>query len=380
MNKILEMFLDDEKSDIDGVYALSIVNNPAMKSNHVLLAEEKLQLKVQDEKKKILTGAALIPDKLITRFDKKTKEPYQIYFSEETIEKTSQKFLQNFNQSNITVEHMLSVDDVTVVESWIKEDETMDKSNALGLDVPVGTWMMTLKVENDELWDGLLETGLLNGLSIEGNFLSKEVEKTGLSVLSTELNKNDKMNKKEKNIITAIRDAFMGKPENVEAAEVAEVSKWWTEVTNETFELNTQIMRKPYEEGGDENPLSAGEYELEDGRKILVDSEGIIRYFFDAVEEEVEEVEEVVEEEVTEEVAEEETVEASEETQETVEEVVEAPETVAEVAEAIVEKEVEEVPIIPHTDTQSRKRVKIKFDSKLTVQERIKQNLESNLN
>ena len=402
--KILEMLLNLDNEDTMGVYAMSIVNSPAMKGNHILLAAEDLHLKVQDKKKKILTGLAMAPNKLITRYDKKTKEPYQIFFSEDTIEKTSQQFLKTFNQKNITIEHMLSVDNVTVVESWIKTDAEKDKSVALGLEAPVGSWFMTLKVEDDELWDGLLETGLLNGLSIEGQFEAKEVTITELS----EINENIKyMDKKETSLIAKIRTLLLGDETNVELEAVAEVSKWWLDlVEGSTYGLGDQLLRKPYEDGGEPYPLSAGEYETEAGDKVLVDAEGYIRYIFDK---EVEEAPAVEEEVPAEEVEASEEVELAEgdapveEEVETVtyeltpEEVIlvdefrqakidaeaeaEAPvETVeasiAEVIEVVKEKVEVEPQLIPHTDAELRvRKPKAKFDYKLTVQERIKQGL-----
>ena len=345
---IFELKLNKDNENADGVYAMSIVGSPAMGSNHVLLADEQIYLKVQDEKKKILTGVALIPNKLITRYDKKTKEPYQIFFSKDTIETTSQQFLKNFNQKSITVEHMLSVEDVTVVESWIKSDDKLDKSVALGIEAPVGSWIMTLKVENDELWDGLIETGLLNGFSIEGQFEKHSVTESEL----TEMNENKHyMDKKEKNVITAIRELFLGKDTNVELEAVAEVSKWWMDlVDGTTFELGSQLMRKPYEDGGEAFPLSAGEYELEDGRKVLTDAEGIIRYIF-GDEPEVE--------------------------PETPEAVVETPVAEPTVADVVNKIKVETEPqLVPHTDAPNvTRKPKLKFDNKLTVQERIKRGL-----
>lgn len=394
--KIFQLILNEDNENAKGVFAMSIVNNPAFKSFYVALAEEKVLFKVDEKKKNTITGVALMPDKLVTRLNKKTNEQYQVYFSKDTIEKTSQEFLKNFNQSNVTVEHMLSVDDVTVVESWISVDDELDKSNALGIEAPAGSWFMTLKVENSDLWDGLIETGLLNGLSIEGNFEKHEM--TALEFSEINKNQND-MNKKENNIIKAIREAFMGKDtEKVEAeAEIAQVSKWWSTVVNDTFAIDDKVEYKPLEDGGEPSPVSAGEYELEDKRRILIDSEGIIRFIFDdkaveepVVEEETEEVAEEVEEEV-EASAVPEPVETPvpADTKVKVETKVATPEvapekpteTVAEVKDAIETKVEEDVApvMVPHTDTQSRKRIKFKFDRKLTVQERIQQNLEANL-
>lgn len=374
---IFEMILNADNENVDGVYAISLVNTPAFQMNMVKLSSEELLLKVQDKSKHIVTGPLMIPNKLITRYNKDTKEPYQIYFSENTIEETSQDFLKNFKQKNATIEHMLDVDNVSVVESWLVIDAENDKAKSLGFDVPKGTWMTTLKIDDEELWDGLIKTDLLNGLSLEGTFEPKEMTQTELS----EIKDNTKyMDKKEKNVIAAIRELFLGKETEVELEAVAEVSKWWMDlVDGTTFELGSQLMRKPYEDGGEAYPLSAGEYELEDGRKVLTDAEGIIRYIFGDEPEVVEEP--AVEPDAVDEPVDE-TVEASAQTVET-EAPVETPEAVVEtpavptVADVIDKIKTEVEPqLVPHTDAPNvARKAKIKFDNKLTVQERIKQRL-----
>jgi len=383
---IFEFIFNENDEENSGVFAMSIVNKPAMKQSYVLLSENKVLLKVQDAKKKILTGVALMPDVLIPRIDPKTGDMYQAFFSSETIEKTAYKFLKDFNQKNVTVEHMLSVDDCAIVESWIKTDDKLDKSVSLGIDAPVGSWLMTLKVEDNELWDGLIETGLLTGFSIEGNYDRKP---TTTEYFSESKKNKQIMENKEMNVIKAIRELFLGKDTLVEAEAVAEVSRWWLDlVDGSSFELNSLLMRKGYDDSEEPFPISAGEYELEDGKRILVDSDGIIRYIFDnetpvaPVEETAEETVEASEVSDAPVVADAPAVEETpaEPVAETVEETpaepvaettTEEPATVADVVEQI-NPEVEPQ-MIPLTDAERKARnKKVKFNSKLTVQERIK--------
>jgi hypothetical protein len=61
---------------------------------------------------------------------------------------------------------------MTAVESWIVEDTEKDKSKLYGFDVPVGTWMLSMKVNNDKVWDEV-KKGNVKGFSIEGNFADK---------------------------------------------------------------------------------------------------------------------------------------------------------------------------------------------------------------
>ena len=82
-------------------------------------------------------------------------------------------FYQNNNQNNSTLEHDRELQGLTLVESWIVEDEVHDKSRKYGLNVPVGTWMGAVKVNNDEVWNEYIRTGKVKGFSIEGYFADK---------------------------------------------------------------------------------------------------------------------------------------------------------------------------------------------------------------
>ena len=120
----------------------------------------------------------LVPDKPIYRRDENEGE-YYIYFSKNTIRKAMELFFQNGNQSNATCEHMESITGLTMVESWIVEDTDKDKSKLYELNVPVGTWMGTIKVNNDKIWNDFIKTGKVKGFSIEGYFAERL--KTSLS-------------------------------------------------------------------------------------------------------------------------------------------------------------------------------------------------------
>ena len=116
-------------------------------------------------------GAALIPDKPIYR--KSDDNEFYIYFSKDTVAKASQMFLQAGNQGQATMEHATEkLEGMTVVESWIIEDEVHDKSRKYGLDMPVGTWMISIKCTNDEVWAKVKEQKI-RGFSIEGYFADR---------------------------------------------------------------------------------------------------------------------------------------------------------------------------------------------------------------
>jgi hypothetical protein len=167
--KIVELILGDD--ELTGIEAISVVENPAIEEDFIALKNEEVKLAEVDKEKRILMGALLIPNKPIYR--RKGEEEYYIYFSRETVEKASQLYLMNGNQSKATLEHQHTINGLTLVESWLVEDDVHDKSRKYGLNVPVGTWMGAVKVNNDEIWNDFVKTGKVKGFSIEGYFADK---------------------------------------------------------------------------------------------------------------------------------------------------------------------------------------------------------------
>ena len=168
--RIIELILDEEDFEA-GVEAISIVESPAIESDFVALKNQEVKLAEVDKEKKILMGALLIPNKPIYRNG--SEGEYYIYFSKDTIVKASQMFLQNGNQSNSTLEHNQALNGLTLVESWLVEDKAKDKTALYGLDVPVGTWMGSVKVNNEDVWNEYVKTNKVKGFSIEGYFADK---------------------------------------------------------------------------------------------------------------------------------------------------------------------------------------------------------------
>lgn len=185
------MFIDEEDME-SGVYAISLVENPAIEENWIYLSKQhKIELAEANGEKRLLIGPVLIPNKEIPRIDNETGEEYDIVFDEKVIEKAAQLFLQRQHNNDSTLEHTENVDDVSIVESWIIADSKADKSNAYNLSYPKGTWMVMAKVNNDEIWSDYVKTGKVKGFSLEGLFghnlveASKQLTETALSALLT---------------------------------------------------------------------------------------------------------------------------------------------------------------------------------------------------
>ena len=149
--EVYELFVD-ENSEASGIEAISVVEEPAIEENFIALKAQKIELAEINAEKRILMGPALIPDKKIYRRSEEGDE-YYIFFSQDTVRKASQLFLSRGNQNNSTLEHQYALKGMSVVESWIVEDEKKDKSAFYDLNMPKGTWMVSVKVNNDEVWE-----------------------------------------------------------------------------------------------------------------------------------------------------------------------------------------------------------------------------------
>jgi hypothetical protein len=168
--KIVELILD-ENEELNGIEAISIVENPAIEEDFVALKSDEIKLAEVNQEKRILMGALLIPNKPIYR--RSGEDEYYIYFSKDTVLKASQMYLMKGNQNNSTLEHQYSLNGLSLVESWIVEDEVHDKSRKYDMKVPMGTWMGTVKVNNEDVWNDYVKTGKVKGFSIEGYFVDK---------------------------------------------------------------------------------------------------------------------------------------------------------------------------------------------------------------
>lgn len=247
--RIVELIID-EKDEQSGIDAISVVMSPAIEENFIHLSKHEILLKEIDAEKRILMGPALVPDKQIYRKNDKTKDEYYIYFSEATIRKASELFLMNANQNNSTLEHSQKLKGLSVVESWIIEGEN-DKSKNYGFDLPQGTWMISMKVNNDEIWDKV-KLGEVKGFSIEGYFADKlemslknndMEEKVMIEKIKSLIEKSELKNNKvklgilqdiEKELITANAGA-------IKAINLANQAK---KPAQDSLQLNKQLLVK----------------------------------------------------------------------------------------------------------------------------------------
>lgn len=266
-----------------GVFAISLVNAPATGEHYIAMAKQDKIVKFAkvDEEQRILMGLVLQPDQLIYRVDENGDE-FEMFFSAETIKDFSQNFFQSGFQLNSKLEHDETIENVTFVESWLVADPKKDKSAAYGLSYPVGSWLVSMKVDNDDIWNNYIKTGELKGFSIDGMVELEEVN----------FKSNIQMSKSNKNILALLKQIVSGAEQDVEVT-LGSVKSGELDIQfeGETLEVGTAVFLIADDE--EKVQLADGTYKIDDAGEIVV-KDGLV--------ESMSEGEEVVDEEVVEEV------------------------------------------------------------------------------
>lgn len=174
--KLVEFVLNENDADV-GVFAISLVEDPAIEENFVYFskAKDKQEFATVDNHKRIVIGAVMIPDTPIMRLDAKGNK-YNCFFSKDTIRRVEELYMINSKHQSATLGHERAINGITTVETWIVEDSNKDKSAVYGFNYPVGTWVACMKIENEDVWNNYIKEGEVKGFSIEGYFESKDAE------------------------------------------------------------------------------------------------------------------------------------------------------------------------------------------------------------
>lgn len=243
-----------------GVFAISLVHSPATEEHFIAMSKQDklVTLAKVDEEKRILMGLVLQPEQLIYRVDENGNE-FEMFFSEQTIRDFSQNFFQSGFQLNSKLEHDTPIDGVTFTESWLVADPEKDKSAAYGLEYPVGSWLVSMKVDNDDIWDNYIKTGELRGFSIDGMVELEEVNyKTDIQ-----------MSKENKSILALLKDIVSKNEEQIEVT-LGSVKSGELDIQfeGETLEVGTAVFLI----GDDEErvQLADGSYKIDDAGEIVV--------------------------------------------------------------------------------------------------------------
>ena len=261
------------KKNSKGVFAISLVNEPATEETFIAMSKDEVAVKLAkiNEEQRILMGLVLQPNQMIYRNDGENE--YQMFFSADTIKEYSHNFFKSGFQLNSKLEHDTTIEGVTFVESWLVADPKIDKSATFGMEYPVGSWMVSMKVDNDDIWNNYIKTGELQGFSIDAMVELEEVKEFNFKT-NIDMSEN-------KSILTKLKELVLS-VETVETVveEVVEV----TMGSAKSGDLDIQFEGETLEQGSsvflmsdDEKvALADGEYTIDESEDVISVKDGVV--------------------------------------------------------------------------------------------------------
>lgn len=172
------------------ITAVSLVKYPAVEETFQYFNSDKKPVNFSaDSEQRMIYGVALRADYPIYRVSDGYE--YYIMFSKEAVNQLSKQFMMDNRNNSWTLEHEIPTDRLTITESWIKLSEQYDKSNALGIDAPVGSWVIGVYCDSNEIWQRV-KNKEFEGFSIESFLSLDEIINTNFNKMD---NKDEKMNK-----------------------------------------------------------------------------------------------------------------------------------------------------------------------------------------
>ena len=308
MYPLYKIVIDD--SETTGMEAISFVNMPAIESDFLKLNNNKKEPKLivlekEGEYKQVLAGLALVPNKPMYRNNDGFE--YYVYFEAQEIEKIRDKFHKSKLTDVVNLQHnSKDVVDAYLIESYIiNSEERLNEVKSQGIDDAVmGAWYVQYKIEDKEVFKKALD-GELNGFSIEirGNLIPDN------NINFNKNNKNNSIMSKFNDLINKFKSVL--NEFELETAKIAD-----TERTISYGEVGEPVYEIKVDEAGVETsePISEGEYILDNGKIIVVDENSSLV----EVKEATEEVDPINDEELEEEVAETEETVVDEETEDVI--------------------------------------------------------------
>ena len=308
MYPLYKIVIDD--SETTGMEAISFVNMPAIESDFLKLNNNKKEPKLivlekEGEYKQVLAGLALVPNKPMYRNNEGFE--YYVYFEAQEIEKIRDKFHKSKLTDVVNLQHnSKDVVDAYLIESYIvNSEERLNEVKSQGIDDAVmGAWYVQYKIEDKEVFKKALD-GELNGFSIEirGNLIPDN------NINFNKNNKNNSIMSKFNDLINKFKSVL--NEFELETAKIAD-----TERTISYGEVGEPVYEIKVDEAGVETsePISEGEYILDNGKIIVVDENSSLV----EVKEATEEVDPINDEELEEEVAETEETVVDEETEDVI--------------------------------------------------------------
>jgi hypothetical protein len=265
---------EDEETGVDFI---ALVDAPAIEYDWVAFENHKKDFEFKTTDKQIISGPAMIPDQPIYRRGKDGEE-YNVVFTKSTIQKIVERYFKNQYNSNFNLQHKKNMlaEGVYLIESFIIDSMRGIKAPEGFEDLPDGSWFISCKVDNEEIWNDYIKSGKFKGFSVEGLFTDRKVELVSNVEQAIALVDKLKLNKQNiytnnmsdvKELLSKLKEIFSEDTMSFEEAKLADgitIVKWEGPLAEGTSVVVVS-------ESG-EVPAPDGEHELQDGRKITVEN------------------------------------------------------------------------------------------------------------
>lgn len=173
--------VDQDKSEVNYI---ALVDEPAIEINWI--AFNKMQKFISDSDRRLIMGAAMVADLPIYRKNEEYGEHYVVLEKQE-IQKIVENFFRKGYQSHFNIGHdpEKKKNGLYIVESIIVDESRGVAAPSAFSGLPQGSWIITVKVDDDDVWTEFIKTGKVRGFSIEGFFgYSEEVQENEVDLLN----------------------------------------------------------------------------------------------------------------------------------------------------------------------------------------------------
>ena len=166
---VYKLRIKEDNTDASEIEYIALVDEPAIMSNW--LAFNKQQRFAADNERRLIMGVAMISNMPIFRNDPKMGEHY-VVFDKDEIMKCVQKFFRKGYQSHFNLDHdpNKKTTGLYIIESLIVDKDRGVTAPAPFAGVSEGSWIITVKVDDENIWQEFIKTGNVKGFSIEGLF------------------------------------------------------------------------------------------------------------------------------------------------------------------------------------------------------------------
>ena len=271
---VYEMVINPEETSDVEVSFVALVDKPAIERNFMAFKDARLNFAVNEEQR-IISGPAMVADVPIYRKDENGE--YNVFFSAKTIQDIALKFFKKDYHKNLNLFHdpSLSLDGVTIFESFVSDKARGIQPMKGFEDLPDGSWFISAKVDNEQVWQQI-KSGAVKGFSVEGIFSFMTKNKLNHTAANEYHLFERTFMADIKEMWKAFTEKFLGE---LPVAPVAPAPNQQLG-TDVTLKDGTLAQVDKMEVGGvvmiGEAPAPAGELELADGSKIVVGEGGVI--------------------------------------------------------------------------------------------------------